>query len=68
MKVAKKCHCGCEDNAHFKDHVGYGVCLVMRCDCPMFRDADKPNPIRPKRPDHTALCRCFRCREALGLP
>lgn len=58
------CHCRCERNMHFdKKH----ACMRSGCDCPSFRDAREPNPIKPKRPDHAWHCRCVRCKEALGV-
>lgn len=57
------CRCGHEPDSH---HERKHACLAMLCDCTEFADRNAPKPT-PKRPDHVYSCRCYGCKEALGL-
>lgn len=54
------CHCGHAIDTHFeKEH----TCLGARCDCPTYRDSEKPDTYDPPRmrPNHAAHCLCYDC-------
>lgn len=50
-----------------------GACLGMRCDCIAYVNENDPSgPVKPGAPKgnvrgHAYWCRCFDCKEALGL-
>lgn len=60
------CKCGHHRDTHFESK---GACLGMRCDCAIYRDVSDPTPdtVPPRPKTHPYWCRCFYCKQALGL-
>lgn len=44
------CKCGHDISTHFRDPNTHRIhgCLGMRCDCPVYKDHLKPEPVIPK--------------------
>ena len=71
------------DLVMYKGLIARGQCLGLGCNvprndwdddevdnfCPFYRDRTKPDPWKPLpvRPDHIDHCRCYACKQALGI-
>ena len=60
------CHCGNSLESHYRDPVtGERTnCLALSCDCPAYRDSEKPDTLVPTRvrPAHRDSCECYDCK------
>ena len=69
--LRETCHCGHDKASHYRDETVrpavLRACLCTGCECKAYADANGPAPKKPvTRPNHTSICRCYRCKEWLA--